>query len=99
MLLQELESRLDHAFTELEQSFVQHHRYSQESYQALQRQLELSLQREAKLRENNAYLVSQLNNLDSSPDRNPLLHKIKIIRSYVDQLARDAAAFNQSCGI
>jgi len=41
-------------------------------------------------------LVSQLNNLDSSPERNPLIHKMKILNSHIEALARDATAFRQS---
>ncbi|HEY0208793.1 hypothetical protein [Acerihabitans sp.] len=96
MLLQEFETRLNDALTELEQSFGRHHKLWQLDHQTLQQQLDLSLRREAKLREQNALLVSQLNNLDSSPDRNPLIHKIKILSSHIDALARDAAAFRQS---
>ncbi len=97
MLWQEFESRINIALTELEQSFARHQRQWQLDQQALQQQLDLSLIREAKLREQNALLVSQLNNLDSSPDRNPLIHKIKILSAHIDALAKDAAAFHQSC--
>ncbi|NDL63587.1 hypothetical protein [Acerihabitans arboris] len=96
MLLQEFETRLNDALTELEQSFSRHHKLWQQDHQTLQQQLDSSLRREAKLREQNALLVSQLNNLDSSPDRNPLIHKIKILSSHIDALARDASAFRQS---
>jgi len=97
MLLQELETRINSALTELEQSFARHQRQWQLDHEALQQQLDLSIRREAKLREQNALLVSQLNNLDSSPDRNPLIHKIKILSAHIDALAKDAAAFHKSC--
>lgn len=97
MLLQELETRVNNALTELEQSFARHQRQWQLDHQALEQQLELSLKREAKLREQNALLISQLNNLDSASDRNPLIGKIKILRAHIDALAKDAAAFHQSC--
>ncbi|WP_213990834.1 hypothetical protein [Sodalis sp. dw_96] len=97
MLLQEFEARMNIALTELEQSFARHQQQWRLDHEALQQQLDLSMRREAKLREQNALLVSQLNNLDSSPDRNPLIHKIKILSAHIDALARDAAAFHQSC--
>lgn len=97
MLPQEFESRLNDAMAELENSFMQRHRQWQLDHHALRQQLEQALLREAKLREHNALLLHKLNNLDSSPDRNPLLHKINIIRSHIDALANEAAAFHQSC--
>ncbi|QWA11853.1 hypothetical protein GTU79_03375 [Sodalis ligni] len=97
MLLQEFEVRINNALTELEQSFARHQRQWQLDREALQQQLDLSMRREAKLREQNALLISQLNNLDTSPDRNPLIHKIKILSAHIDALAKDAAAFRQSC--
>jgi hypothetical protein len=83
--------------TELEQSFARRQRQWQLDSQALQQQLDLSLRREAKLREQNALLINQLNNLDSSPDRNPVMHKINVIRAHIDALVKEAAAFNRSC--
>jgi hypothetical protein len=96
MLLQEFETRINDALTELEQSFGRHHQLWQQDHQMLQQQLALSLGREEKLRQQNALLVSQLNNLDSSPDRNPLIHKMKILSSHIEALAQDATAFRQS---
>lgn len=96
MVLQEFESRLNDALTELEKSISRHHTLWRQDQQNLRQQLDLSQQREAKLREQNALLVNQLNNLDSSPERNPLLHKIKILHSHLDALAKDAAAFRRS---
>lgn len=97
MLLQELETRLDAAFSLLENSVIQHQQVWRQDFQSLQRQLEQCQAREAQLREHNAILVGKLNSLDTSPDRNPLLHNIKIISSHIDALAKDAAAFRQSC--
>ena len=97
MLLQELETRLDAAFSLLENSVIQRQHVWRQEYQSLKHQLEQCLAREARLREYNAMLVGKLNSLDSSPDRNPLLHKIKIISAHIDALAKEAAAFRQSC--
>ncbi len=97
MLLEEWETQINDALSDLEQSFARRQRQWQLDSQALQQQLDLSLRREAKLREQNALLINQLNNLDSSPDRNPVMHKINVIRAHVDALVKEAAAFNQSC--
>ncbi|TKI06949.1 hypothetical protein [Martelella alba] len=97
MLLQEMETRIDNALTELEQSFARHQRQWQLEHQALEQQLQQSLQREATLREQNALLVRKLNNLDGSSDQNPLINRMKILRAHVDALVKDAAAFHQSC--
>ncbi|RLR18133.1 hypothetical protein D8L93_03640 [Sodalis-like symbiont of Bactericera trigonica] len=88
---------LDAAFSLLENSVLQRQQVWRQEYQSLQHQLEQCQAREARLREHNAVLVGKLNSLDSSPDRNQLLHKIKIISSHIDALAKDAAAFRQSC--
>ncbi|MEA9390399.1 hypothetical protein SJI19_07560 [Acerihabitans sp. TG2] len=96
MLLQEFETRINDALTALEQSVGRYHQLWQQDQQTLQQQLDLSLRREEKLRQQNALLVSQLNNMDSSPDRNPLIHKMKILNSHIDALAQDATAFRQS---
>lgn len=97
MLLEEWETQINDALSDLEQSFARRQRQWQLDSQALQQQLDLSLRREAKLREQNALLINQLNNLDSSPDRNPVMHKINVIRAHVDALVKEATAFNQSC--
>lgn len=97
MLLQELETRIDAACSLLENSVPQLQHMWQQEYQSLQHQLEQCLAREAQLREHNTMLVDKLNVLDSSPERNPLLHKIKIISAHIDALAKEAAAFRQSC--
>ncbi|MGL9769764.1 MAG: hypothetical protein ACR5K4_03855 [Sodalis sp. (in: enterobacteria)] len=97
MLLQEVETRLDAAFSVLENSVLQHQQIWRQEYQLLRHQLEQCQAREVRLQEYNAILVGKLNNLNSLPDHNQLLYKIKIISSHIDALAKDAAAFRQSC--
>ncbi|QTF10064.1 hypothetical protein HC231_20665 [Brenneria izadpanahii] len=96
MLIEELETRLDGAFQELERTIQQQQQIWQRDYQHLQQQLSQAKQREAQLGEQIKQLVAQLNAMDSSPERNPLLHKVKIISAHIDALAKDASEFLRS---
>ncbi|MFT8212067.1 MAG: hypothetical protein ACMZI0_18565 [Symbiopectobacterium sp.] len=59
-------------------------------------QLTQSQQREAELCAQIERLVIQLNSMDASPERNPLVQRIKMIGAYIDALAKDASAFSRS---
>lgn len=96
MLIEELETRLDGAFQELERSVQQQQRIWRQDYQRLQQELAQAKQRESQLDDQIKQLMARLNSLDSSPERNPLLHKVKIISTHIDELAKDASAFLHS---
>lgn len=96
MWIEELETRLDCAFQALEQSVQQQQQIWQRDYQQLQQQLAQSEQREALLCKKIEQMVAQLNEMDRSPERNPLLHKINVISAHIDELAKDASAFLHS---
>ncbi|PWC17868.1 hypothetical protein [Brenneria corticis] len=96
MWVEELQTRLDGAFQELEQSVRQQQQIWRRDYQQLEQQLAQSRQREAQLGEQIEQLVAKLNAMDSSPARNPLLQKVKVISAHIDALAKDAADFVRS---
>ncbi|ATA25423.1 hypothetical protein BIY26_05710 [Brenneria goodwinii] len=96
MWIEELETRLDEAFQDLERSIQQQQQIWQRDYQHLQQQLVQAKQRDAQLCEQIKQLVDRLNAMDSSPERNPLLHKVKIISAHLDALAKDASDFLRS---
>ncbi|MCG8708755.1 hypothetical protein JHU04_001978 [Brenneria sp. 4F2] len=96
MWIEELETRLDGAFGELERSVQQQQQTWLRDYQRLQQQLAQAKQRETQLGDQIKQLVAQLNAMDSSPERNPLLHKVKIISGHIDALAKDASEFLRS---
>ena len=64
--------------------------------QTWQQQLAQAQQREAELCAQIEKLVIQLNSMDASPERNPLVQRIKMIGAYIDALAKDASAFSRS---
>ncbi|KAA9002821.1 hypothetical protein FJU30_02600 [Affinibrenneria salicis] len=96
MRLEELETRLNGALLDLERTLQQQQQTWRQDYQALQQQLAQSQQREHELSARINQLVNQLNMVDASPERNPLMQKIKVINAYVDALAKDASAFARS---
>ncbi|MEE3651240.1 MULTISPECIES: hypothetical protein [unclassified Brenneria] len=96
MWVEELATRLDGAFQELERSVQQQQQIWRSDYQQLQQQLAQAKQREAQLCEQIEQLVARLNAMDSSPARNPLLQKIQIISAHIDALAKDASDFVRS---
>ncbi|MFC3394318.1 MbeD/MobD family mobilization/exclusion protein [Brenneria rubrifaciens] len=96
MWIEELETRLEDALQTLEQSVQQQQYQWRHDCQELQQQLLLAKQREAQLSSQVEQLLAQLNAIDSSPERNPLLQKVKMIGAHLDALARDAEAFNRS---
>ncbi|MFE8147608.1 hypothetical protein RBA69_10345 [Brenneria goodwinii] len=96
MWIEELETRLDEAFQDLERSIQQQQQIWLRDYQHLQQQLVQAKQRDAQLCEQIKQLVDRLNAMDSSPERNPLLHKVKIISAHLDALAKDASDFLRS---
>ncbi|RLM20561.1 hypothetical protein BIY29_14945 [Brenneria alni] len=96
MWVEELETRLNGAFQELERSVQQQQQIWRRDYQQLQQQLAQARQHEAQLCEQIEQLVTQLNAMDSSPARNPLLQKVKVISAHIDALAKDASNFVRS---
>lgn len=96
MWLEELETQLEEALQALEISVQQQQYQWQRDCQQLQQQLLLAKQREAQLSSQIEQLLTRLNAMDSSPERNPLLQKVKIISAHLDALARDASEFSRS---
>ncbi|AJC65106.1 MULTISPECIES: MbeD/MobD family mobilization/exclusion protein [Dickeya] len=96
MCIEELESRLESALQALEASVSRQQQIWQRDYQQLHVQLIQARQREADLCARINELVTRVNMMDQSPERNPLLQKINLIRSHLDALANEAAAFYRS---
>lgn len=96
MCIEELETRLESALQALEISVKQQQQFWQRDYQQLHLQLAQSRQRESDLRTQINQLMTRVNSLDTSPERNPLLQKVALIRAHVDALVKDAAAFRNS---
>lgn len=96
MWVDEWETALESALTDLERSVGRQQQLWQRDRLALQQQLEQFQQREAELCSQIERLVIQLNSMDASPERNPLVQRIKMIGAYIDALAKDASAFTRS---
>ncbi|WP_304166136.1 hypothetical protein [Lonsdalea britannica] len=96
MCIDEWEARLDSALQALESSVQQQQQRWHEHVQQLNAQLMLAREQEAELREQIETLVARMNSVSASPERNPLLQKVNVIRTHIDALAKDAEAFCQS---
>ncbi|WP_409160336.1 MbeD/MobD family mobilization/exclusion protein [Pectobacterium sp. B2J-2] len=96
MRLEELEYRLDSALRALEQSVQRQQQTWRQEYQSLQQQLVQAKERDAYLCSQIERLSAQLNAVDSSPERNPLIQKMKAIHAHLDALAQEASAFRRS---
>ncbi|MBP2844401.1 hypothetical protein J8655_02645 [Dickeya oryzae] len=96
MCIEELESRLESALQALEASVSRQQQIWQRDYQQIHVQLIQARQREADLCARINELVTRVNMMDQSPERNPLLQKINLIRAHLDALANEAAAFHRS---
>ncbi|WP_315708513.1 hypothetical protein [Brenneria uluponensis] len=91
--IEELGARLESALEALEYSVQRQQQVWQRDNQYLHLQLIQARKREADLCAQISLLVNQVNAIDASPERNPLLQKVNIIRMHIDALAEDAAAF------
>ncbi|WP_224718005.1 hypothetical protein [Pectobacterium versatile] len=96
MRVEELEYRLDSALQALEQSVQRQQQMWRQEHQSLQQQLLQAKERDAYLCTQIERLSAQLSAMDSSPERNPLIQKMKIIHAHLDGLAQDASAFRRS---
>ncbi|MCV9878793.1 hypothetical protein [Brenneria izbisi] len=96
MWIEELETRLEEALQALERSVQQQQSRWRDDCQQWQQQLLLAEQREAQLASQIEQLLARMNAMDNSPERNPLLQKVKIISAHLDALAKDASAFTRS---
>ncbi|MBA0168254.1 MULTISPECIES: hypothetical protein [Pectobacterium] len=96
MRVEELEYRLDSALRALEQSVQRQQQTWRQQHHSLQQQLLQAKERDAYLCTQIERLSAQLNAMDSSPDRNPLLQKMKVIHAHLDALAQEASAFRRS---
>lgn len=96
MWVDEWETTLESALTDLERSVQRQQRLWQDEHLQWQRQLAQAERREAELCAQIERLVAQLNTMDASPERNPLMQRIKMIGAHIDALAREASAFSQS---
>ncbi|MCI4187608.1 hypothetical protein MRO89_16840 [Dickeya dianthicola] len=96
MCIEELEARLDSALQALEVSVGRQQQIWQRDYQHFHLQLAQARQREADLCARINELVTRVNMMDESPERNPLLQKINLIRAHLDALAKEATAFYRS---
>ncbi|KHT32021.1 hypothetical protein [Pectobacterium carotovorum] len=96
MRVEELEYRLDSALQALEQSVQRQQQMWRQEHQSLQQQLIQVKERDAYLCAQIERLSAQLSAMDSSPERNPLIQKMKIIHAHLDGLAQDASAFRRS---
>ncbi|MGM3173078.1 hypothetical protein [Dickeya lacustris] len=96
MCIEELQARLESALQALEVSVGRQQQVWQRDYQHLHLQLMQARQREAELCARLNELVSRVNMMDVSPERNPLLQKINLIRAHIEALAAEAAAFHRS---
>lgn len=96
MRVEELEYRLDSALQALEQSVQRQQQMWRQEHQSLQQQLLQVKERDAYLCAQIERLSARLSAMDSSPERNPLIQKMKIIHAHLDGLAQDASAFRRS---
>ncbi|MEH2920531.1 hypothetical protein ACFFL1_06960 [Samsonia erythrinae] len=96
MRIEELEYRLDSALQALEQSVQRQQQTWRQEHQQLRQQLHQAQERDAYLCSQIEQLSARLNAMDSSPDRNPLMQKMKVIHAHLDALAQDASAFRRS---
>ena len=96
MWVDEWDKALESALVDLERSVALQQQCWQQDRQGWRQQLAQSQQREAELCAQIERLVTQLNSLDASPERNPLVQRIKMIGAYIDALAKDASAFSRS---
>lgn len=96
MRVEELEYRLDSALRALEQSVQRQQQTWRQEHQSLQQQLLQAKERDAYLCTQIERLSAQLSAMDRSPDRNPLIQKMKVIHSHLDALAQEASAFRRS---
>lgn len=96
MWVDEWEPALESALTDLERSVRLQQQSWHQDRQTWQQQLAQAQQREAELCAQIERLVIQLNSMDASPERNPLVQRIKMIGAYIDALAKDASAFSRS---
>ncbi|WP_431225313.1 MbeD/MobD family mobilization/exclusion protein [Serratia sp. L9] len=95
MSMRELEIQFQNAMNELQASFEKQHREWQQSYQALQQQLEEAQRRETSLRMQNEQLLRKLSTASSVPEQHALVKQIKMLGAHLDALAKDAATFNR----
>lgn len=96
MWIEELETRLEEALQALERSVQQQQSRWRDDCQQWQQQLLVAKQREAQLASQIEQLLARINAMDNSPERNPLLQKVKIISAHLDALAKEASAFTRS---
>ncbi|MGL9735566.1 MAG: hypothetical protein ACR5LF_07655 [Symbiopectobacterium sp.] len=96
MWVDEWESVLESALTDLERCVRLQQQGWRQDRENWQQQLTQAQQREAELCAQIEKLVIQLNSMDESPERNPLVQRIKMIGAYIDALAKDASAFSRS---
>nr|WP_113869691.1 hypothetical protein [Brenneria salicis]NMN92842.1 hypothetical protein [Brenneria salicis ATCC 15712 = DSM 30166]RBP57265.1 hypothetical protein DES54_1728 [Brenneria salicis ATCC 15712 = DSM 30166]RLM28427.1 hypothetical protein BHG07_17300 [Brenneria salicis ATCC 15712 = DSM 30166] len=96
MWIEELETRLEEALQALERSVQQQQSRWRDDCHQWQQQLLLAKQREAQLASQIEQLLARMNAMDNSPERNPLLQKVKIISAHLDALAKEASAFTRS---
>lgn len=96
MWVDEWETALESALMDLERSVGLQQQQWLQDRQRWQQQLAHSQQREAELCAQIERLVLQLNSMDASPERNPLVQRIKMIGAFIDALAKDASAFSRS---
>ncbi|ATY89478.1 hypothetical protein WCU81_08845 [Pectobacterium atrosepticum] len=96
MRVEELEYRLDSALQALEQSVQRQQQTWRQEHQSLQQQLLQAQERDACLCTQIERLSAQLSSMGSSPERNPLIQKMKVIHAHLDALVQDATAFRRS---
>ncbi|KFX20259.1 hypothetical protein N6P31_14400 [Pectobacterium betavasculorum] len=96
MRVEELEYRLDSALQALEQSVQRQQQTWRQEHQSLQQQLLQAQERDAYLCTQIERLSAKLSSMDNSPERNPLIQKMKVIHAHLDALAQDATAFRRS---
>jgi len=94
MTMRELEQQFLNAMNALQDSFEKQHQQWQQSYDALQHQLDQAKQRENALLQQNAALQRKLSTASSLPEQHSLVKQIKILGAHLDALAKDAAIFN-----
>ncbi|MGX8939693.1 hypothetical protein ACWWJF_02305 [Symbiopectobacterium sp. Eva_TO] len=96
MWVDEWEPALESTLTDLERCVRLQQQGWRQDRESWQQQLTQAQQREAELCAQIEKLVIQLNSMDASPERNPLVQRIKMIGAYIDALAKDASAFSRS---
>ncbi|GKW25402.1 hypothetical protein R0L47_22015 [Pectobacterium polonicum] len=96
MRVEELEYRLDSALRALEQSVQRQQQTWRQEHHSLHQQLLQARERDAYLCTQIERLSAQLSAMDSSPERNPLIQKMKVIHAHLDVLAQEATAFRRS---